>query len=150
MESSVEIREDELAQIVQVVFETMLNLEVWQCPVPWFPGPDRLIASVHLSGEWSGEVLLECDRRQAQSLAGRYLSIIPPDTMHEVVRDVLGELANMIGGNIKCVLMRGIQLSLPSVVEAGGDRPRRSRVGNLHHLSFQCAEGIFWVTAADA
>ena len=62
------------------------------------------------------------------------------------MRDVLGELANMIGGNLKCVLAREVQLSMPSVVD-GSDYSLRVCGAEVRlRLAFQCAEGIFWIT----
>jgi chemotaxis protein CheX len=145
-ELSIDIVPSELVQIVESVFETMLRLETAEGGTPWFPSEDRLTAAVHLSGHWSGAVFIECGRSQACRFAGRFLSEDPPSTVDDVVRDVLGELANMIGGNMKCVLTAGIQLSIPSVVD-GDDY--LSRVGGaeiLERISFQCTEGPFWVT----
>jgi chemotaxis protein CheX len=116
-EFSIEILTSALAQIAESVFATMMNLEVGQGGTPWFPGGNRLTSALHLAGDWNGAVLLECDREQACRFAGRFLSMDPPDTLDDVVRDVLGELANMIGGNLKCVLTPGIRLSMPSVVD---------------------------------
>src|SRR5579862_6934401 len=116
-ESSVEILPGELAQIVESVFETMVGLEVNEAAAPWFPGRDRLTASVHMAGEWNGAVLIECNRGQACRFAGRYLSIDTLDSVDDVVCDVLGELANMVGGNLKCVLAQGLMLSMPAVVD---------------------------------
>src|ERR1035441_5371457 len=104
----------------------MMSLEVTECGTPWFPGGDRLTSALHLAGDWNGAVLLECDRRQACRFAGRFLSMDPPDTVDDVVRDLLGELANMIGGNLKCVLTPGIRLSMPSIVD-GSDYSLRVR-----------------------
>ena len=145
-EWSVQILPDELAQIVESVFATMLGLEVNECGTPWFPGGDRLTSAVHLAGEWNGAVLLECDRRQACRFAGRFLSMDLPDTVDDVVRDVLGELVNMIGGNLKCVLTRGIRLSMPCVVDGSDYSLRVCGVEVRERLAFQCDEGIFWIT----
>jgi CheY-specific phosphatase CheX len=138
----------DLAQIVEAVFENMLGLEVARGGEPWFPGEDRLRATVLLTGAWKGAVAVECSRRQACQFAAGYLSIEPPAInpaggVDEVVRDALGELANMIGGNWKCILMPGIYISMPEVVEgsgaAWGSEVRES-------LAFECREGTFWVT----
>ncbi len=145
-EVSIEMRPSELAQIVQSVFGTMMSLEVDECGTPWFPGGDRLISAVHLAGDWNGAVVLECDRSQACRFAGRFVSMDPPDTVDDVVRDVLGELANMIGCNLKCVLARGTRLSMPSVVN-GSDYSLRVYGVEIHEqLTFQCTEGLFWIT----
>ena len=145
-ESSAEILPSELAQIVESVFATMLGLEVGECGMPWFPNGERLTAAVHMAGDWNGAILLECDRRQACQFAGRFLSMDPPDSVDDVVRDVLGELVNMIGGNMKCVLTRGIRLSMPSVVDGSDYCLRVCGAVVRGRLAFQCAEGPIWVT----
>lgn len=145
-EPCVGILPSELEQVVKSVFTAMLHLEVGECGEPWFPSGERLTAAVHLAGDWNGAVLLECDRRQACRFAGRFLSMDPPDTVDDVVRDVLGELANMTGGNLKCVLTRGIRLSMPSVVDGSDYSVRVCGAKVRERLSFQCAEGLFWIT----
>ncbi len=145
-ESSVEIQPSELAQIVESVFGTMLGLEAAESGTPWFPGVDRLTSAVHLAGDWNGAVLVECSRSQACRFAGRFLSMDPPGAVDDVVRDVLGELANMIGGNLKCVLTRGIRLSMPSVVDGSDYSLRVCGAEVRERLAFECAEGPFWVT----
>jgi chemotaxis protein CheX len=119
---------------------------VGECGTPWFPSADRLTAAIHLAGDWNGAVLLECDRGQACRFAGRFLSTDPAETVDDVVRDVLGELVNMIGGNLKCVLTRGIRLSMPSVVDGSDYSLRVCGAEISERLAFQCAEGPFWIT----
>ena len=136
----------ELAQIVESVFENMLSLQAKESDAPWFPSADRLTAVVHLAGDWSGAVLLECDRGQACRFAGRFLSLDSFGAVDDVVRDVLGELANMISGNLKCVLTSGIRLSMPSVVDGSDYSVRVCRSEVRERLAFQCAEGLFWIT----
>ena len=145
-EFSTETLTGALAQIVESVFETMMSLEVTESETPWFPGGDRLTSALHLAGDWNGAVLLECDRRQACRFAGRFLSMDPPGTVDDVVRDVLGELANMIGGNLKCVLTPGIRLSMPSIVDGSDYSLRVCGAEVRERLAFQSAEGPFWIT----
>jgi chemotaxis protein CheX len=145
-ELRIEIQPSELAQIVESVFAAMLGLEASECGTPWFPGADRLTSAVHLAGDWNGAVLLECDQRQACRFAGRFLSMDPSDTVDDVVRDVLGELANMIGGNLKCVLSQGIRLSMPTVMDGSDYSLRVCGVEVQLRLAFQCDDGLFWVT----
>jgi chemotaxis protein CheX len=140
----VEVLPSELAQIVESVFRTMLNLDVSQCDASWFPSEARLTSSIHLAGDWSGAVLLECNEQQACRIAGRFLAMDPPDAVDDVVRDVLGEMANMIGGNLKCILSPGIQLSMPSVIIGSDYSLRVCGATVRERLTFQSAEGIFW------
>ncbi|MGA2040584.1 MAG: chemotaxis protein CheX [Bryobacteraceae bacterium] len=145
-ELNVKIPPSEVAQFVESVFGAMMNLEVGEHGEPWFPHGDRLTAVVHMAGDWNGAILLECDRRQACQFAGRFLSMDAPDSVDDVVRDVLGELVNMIGGNMKCVLTRGIRLSMPSVVDGSDYCLRICGAEARERLAFRCAEGSFWVT----
>lgn len=143
--SSIEIHLGELAQIVEEVFRTMVCLEVSESSQSWIPGGDRLTATIHLAGDWKGALALECDRKQACAFAARFLSVDSPETVDDVVRDVLGELANMIGGNLKCVLAGGLRLSMPSVVDGVDHNLRVCRAGTRERLVFQSLEGIFSV-----
>jgi chemotaxis protein CheX len=141
-----ELGQRELGQIVESVFATMLRLEVQECAERWYPGGTRLTSVVHLAGEWNGALLLECDQLQACRFAGRFLSQDPAARVDDVVRDVLAELANMIGGNMKCLLTGKTQLSMPSVMD-GSDYSLRVYGAEVRlRLAFQCAEGIFWIT----
>jgi CheY-specific phosphatase CheX len=145
-ELPIEIHPGELVQIVHSVFETMINLQVAECDAPWFPSGEHLTAAVHLAGDWSGVVLLECDRGQACRFAGRFLSNEPPGVVDDVVRDVLGELANMISGNLKCILTHGIRLSIPTVVNGTDYILRVCGATIRERLAFRSEEGPFWIT----
>jgi chemotaxis protein CheX len=136
----------ELAQIVESIFGTMLNLELDRVRAPCLPSADRVTAAVHLAGEWNGALLIECDQEQARRFTGRFLSLDPPDTVDDLVRDALGELANMIGGNLKCVLTHGIRLSMPAVVDGADYSLRVCGAEVRERLAFHCAEGVFWIT----
>jgi len=135
-----------LAEIVKSVFVTMMDLEVSVSETPWHAGGDRLTSFVQLAGEWNGAVLLECTRLQACNFAGRILAMDPPECVDDDVRDVVGELSNMIGGNMKCGMAPGVRLSMPTVLD-GSDYDMRV-VGSQvsERLAFECAEGHFWVT----
>ncbi|HXN46071.1 MAG TPA: chemotaxis protein CheX [Bryobacteraceae bacterium] len=149
-ELSAPIQPSEVIQVVQSVFETMMSLPVNQDGTPWFPSADRLTSAVHLAGDWNGAVLLECSRNQACRFAGRFLSQYPPASVDDDVRDVLGELANMIGGNLKCVLTRGIRLSMPSVVDGSDYSMRVCGSAIRERIALECDEGPFWVTVLAA
>lgn len=137
---------DELTKIVQNVFETMMGLEVAAVDAPWFHHPERLTAAVQLSGAWSGAVLLECDRTLACRLAAAFLSMPEPDEVDDMVRDVVGELTNMIGGNLKCALSDGIQLSTPVVVDGSSHSLRVCGAEVCRQLALACDGRLLWVT----
>lgn len=114
--------------------------------MPWATRPDTLTAAIYFAGTWKGAVLLECSRPQAFEFTHRLMAIDPPACINNDVRDTMGELANMMAGNLKSVLPRGIGLSMPSVVE-GTDYSLRICGGNLvDRMPFSCAAGVIWVT----
>lgn len=142
-----EVSMDVLNQIVETVFSTMLDLEVVPGDAPHEAAPDRLTSFVQMTGEdCNATVLVECSQRQACEFAGRILAMDPPDAVDDDVRDMLGELANMIGGNLKSGLAAGVHLSMPSVM-SGKDYDLKicgSQVSE--RISFESPLGPFWVT----
>ncbi|MGD0776707.1 MAG: chemotaxis protein CheX [Candidatus Solibacter sp.] len=142
-------RED-LGRIAHDIFETMLGVEVEAAGQEWQPARDRLTGAVYLAGAWRGAVLLECDRAQACDFTRRLMAVPRPEKVDDDVRDTIGELANMIGGNLKSVLPRGVVLSMPSVVE-GGDYCLRFCAGNalLERMAYRSPAGVFWITLVE-
>jgi CheY-specific phosphatase CheX len=141
-----EARKEMLARTVGSVFVTMLGLEVSPSEVSSRPAGDLLTSYVQLSGDWNGAVLLQCTRRQACSFTGLILSEDPPTTVDDDVRDVLGELANVIGGNMKCSMSTVARLSMPKIVEGGEDDCKLFERNASERLTFQSSEGRFWVS----
>ena len=86
-------------------------------PLEWSPAPlaepEVIRASVDIRGEWDGAVTLEMSPAAALDAARTMLTAREVDD--EDVLDALGELVNMIGGNIKSLLPSGSTLGLPMV-----------------------------------
>jgi CheY-specific phosphatase CheX len=117
-----------IALVVASVYENMLGLPVRQIP-PWQePLPSPLTGAVYYAGTWQGALFLECALEQARDWAARLMALDPP-VDPEDVRDGLGELANVVAGNLKPLLPPGVGLSLPAVVQ-GSDFSLRTCGGN--------------------
>jgi len=137
--------ETETAQIIGDVFRTMLSLDVEPRFDRRSPRPGDLTAAVFFAGSYQGGVLLECAPEQACSLSARLSGGEPSPVFDEDARDAMGELANMIGGNLKAVLPRGCVLSLPSVV-TGADYALRVRgARDVHRITYVSELGEFVV-----
>jgi CheY-specific phosphatase CheX len=141
-----EVRKEMLVRTVGTVFVTMLGLDVSFSEIGWRPAGDLLTSYVQLTGDWNGVILLECTARQARNFAGLVLATDPPDTVDESVRDVLGELANVIGGNMKCGISTAAHLSMPTVIDGGDDELRLLISKAQERITFESSEGHFWVT----
>jgi len=145
-QSGEEIAAHAVTQIVQSVFSTMLGLEVTRRHIPWAEASQRVTSLVHLTGAWNVSVIFECDRSQAENFACRFLSLDSGEADGGMVCDVLGELANMIGGNLKCVLGKGIDLSMPTVVDGSEYLLRVCGAEVEDRAAFESSQGAFWVT----
>lgn len=136
----------DVAQIVESVFHTMLNVEVYPSETICAAGTNSLTAAVHFAGQWQGAVLLQCGRTEALAFANCLLPGEENSQSDADIRDALGELTNMVGGNLKSVLPPGVALSIPSVV-AGSDYALHICGGNAYKtVSFSSQLGAFWVT----
>jgi len=138
-----------ISQVAMSVFDTILQLQVReQTPDPNHPVGNCFTAAVYYAGEWKGALMLECSREQAMDWAARFMSLDPPVTLDDA-RDGLGELANMMAGNLKPLLPPGVGLSLPCVVQ-GTDYSMRMCGGNLNEsLCFADGLGRFRVTLVE-
>jgi chemotaxis protein CheX len=135
-----------VTKIVESIFTTMMDLDVSVSKAQWLPAGDRLTSSVHLEGDWTGVVALECNREQACRFAGQLLSMNPPSTVDDDVRDALGELANMIGGNLKSTLATHARLSMPSVIDGSSHEFLGCGTDSHDKIAFTFHGGNFWIT----
>ncbi|MFL6025057.1 MAG: chemotaxis protein CheX [Marmoricola sp.] len=108
----------------------MLVDEVWTSFLgsdePLLPGgPTELnvgwSAAVTVTGEWHGLVCVELPTGLAEEVTRRMLAV--QETLDEDVADAVGELVNMIGGNVKSLMPGPSVLSLPVVAAGRVARP---------------------------
>jgi len=141
-----EIEIADVASIVQDIFSTMMDLSVCKVEGPITPPGDRLTSSVYLEGSWKGAVSVECSRQQACDFAGRFLASDPPPAVDDDVRDVMGEIVNMIGGNFKASLGSDVRLSVPSVIDGSDYEIRICGSATCNKVAFRYEGGDFLVT----
>ncbi|MBA2577231.1 MAG: chemotaxis protein CheX [Euzebyaceae bacterium] len=72
---------------------------------------------VQITGAYQGAVTLDCSAALARRATAIMFERPVADVDDEETRDVIGELANMTGGNVKALLEGTCQLSLPAVTE---------------------------------
>ncbi len=102
--------EAELTEIARDVWETMFALELSLGTALEVPGPS-LTSVVHIEGAWRGAVTVRCPMELAAKLTTRVFG----ESTEAEMRDLLGEVANQLGGNIKAMLPAPCSLSLPAV-----------------------------------
>jgi chemotaxis protein CheX len=88
-------------------------------PIPPTRPSREVSASVSVTGAWRGHVVVSCSAAASRSAAAGLLGVDPADVTPEDVTDALGELANIIGGNVKGLMPEPSALSLPVVLVNG-------------------------------
>ena len=92
-------------------------------PLPGDLPAETVSAWVDVVGPWTGSVVLTTGRQTAADLTRALLGQAAPELLdHEDVADAFGEIANVVGGNVKAALPGPSTLGLPQVGEAPGVR----------------------------
>ena len=115
-----EFSTDDLLAVTGQVWESCLAHHpdvLVEGPFAFLDGPVTR-ASVVIRGGWSGFVVLEMGRGTALEAARVMLDLEEGDDLEpEEVADAVGELVNIIGGNVKSLLPTAASLGLPQVGE---------------------------------
>jgi chemotaxis protein CheX len=144
----VEAHGEDTGQVVGEIFRSMLGIEVVPTEAAQTRETELLSAAVYFAGAWKGALLVECTPEQAFEFTRCLMSIERPAAIDDDVRDAMGELANMIAGNLKPLLPHGVCLSMPSVVEGTDYLLSICKGCSVSRLAFDSAFGPFWVTLA--
>jgi chemotaxis protein CheX len=123
--------EQAISKASREVFETMLNLplEIDPSVVRDSIQPetfDGVVALVGVAGSWTGTGHISCSSLFAQQLAGALL-MTEYDSVNEEVLDAVGEVANMIIGNVKTFFeerLGPLGLTVPTVIFGRNYRTR--------------------------
>ena len=106
--------EAEIEQITRAIWASLFELPLSTDGAGSSSSEPAVTACVQIVGSWQGAVMLQCPLSLATTLADQMFQAGSAPTLEEV-RDALGELTNMLGGNLKAVLPGPSQISLPTV-----------------------------------
>ncbi|MDX6229674.1 MAG: chemotaxis protein CheX [Frankiales bacterium] len=108
----------ELATIVGEVWDSFLLGDLAALPEATNVPGLVTCANVSLTGVWQGVLMVECDADVADKLSCLLLGTKPGEATAVDIADTLGEIANVIGGNLKNVLPGPTLMSLPVVARS--------------------------------
>jgi len=118
---------EELEQIAGDIWSTMLGLDlraggsdpaVAVAVAPDAQGRRRVFTGcILITGDWEGAVTLDLPSGLARRAGAIMFGGSPDEVADAEIRDVVGELTNITGGNVKALVGGTCQLSLPSVTE---------------------------------
>jgi chemotaxis protein CheX len=86
--------------------------------------PTDVVASISVTGGWDGHVVIGCSSGAAAAIAAAMLALPVDEVTGADILDAIGELVNVVGGNVKSMLPGSSVLSLPRTASGGGGHPR--------------------------
>ncbi|HKS99691.1 MAG TPA: chemotaxis protein CheX [Rugosimonospora sp.] len=119
---------DDLGEIAEQVWSSYLDPDGLSPLLPFVSDEhektrsqgESLCASVSITGAWHGHVVVSCSAQAAKHAAAALLAMDVPEVTQQDTVDALGELANIVGGNVKSTLPPVCAISLPHVISGIG------------------------------
>lgn len=108
-----------VAELVSMAWSTFVGSELGQID-DVVSTENVMCSSISINGPWSATLLLFCDVQVAFASTASVLGMEPHEVEKADVLDIMGELANIIGGNLKGAVSddnAAWKLSLPVVSE---------------------------------
>ena len=102
---------------------------------------------IGLAGTHKGVLAIHIPNKVAMAITSSFLGM-DVDEMNEDVEDAVGELANMLGGNVKSILSengRDINLSLPSTITGQQYDFQPTKEAERIIIPFRCDAGEFTI-----
>lgn len=109
--------------LIDDIWSTALSLNTQQTQAAnIFDNMPSYCGVVGIIGDWNGGVLVQTTEKHARDLASIIFEKKPNEVGLAELDDIVGELANMLGGNVKAMLAVPCKLSLPTVTkQAAGE-----------------------------
>jgi len=109
--------EAEISQFVTDTWSSLLGMKVSTTDKPFKPNDKKntLTGCVQIAGEWQGSITLYAPRELGKKVAATIYGLDQSDVNDQQIQDVIGEITNIIAGNIKSILPAPCSISLPSV-----------------------------------
>lgn len=142
--------EKEISRSTIEIFTTMVMMEV--DPVAGFTKDDGALVDsitglIGFAGTHKGVLAIHLPNQVAFDITSNFLGM-DVDGINEDVEDAVGEIANMIGGDIKGYLSengRDIDLSLPSTISGAQYDFQPNKNAEIFMLAFSTTNGQFMV-----
>ncbi len=130
--------EKEVQQYTQLIYSTLFGLEVRPLPGTYDLSPTETVSgSIQISGKWNGTIMLSIPSVLVNTLTEAMFSLEPGQASTEEKKDAIGELINMIGGNIKALLPEPSVLSTP-LLALEENTPHFPPTKIATHCQFEC------------
>jgi len=133
------------------VFDTMLSMQI--SPLEELPPADpeenRLVGSVTFAGEVTGIITIGVSYSLCQLMACTMLGLEPGELEgDEEIKDLLGEISNIVGGNLKSAFTdegMSCAISTPAITRGHDFQVRSLSMEIYEQLAYSCGDHSFGV-----
>ncbi len=140
----------EIAEATKEIFSTMVMLEVENL-VPVLTTSEvidsNITSMLGLGGEIRGMLSIHCPEGLAKDITSSFLGMEVQE-LDEDVKDAIGEIANMVAGNLKeCFTTNkiNIELAIPTTIVGKSYKTSGLFGATQIIIPFLCGEKKFWV-----
>jgi chemotaxis protein CheX len=112
------ISSEELEQLTRDVWATMIGLDLADAVMAENPDPG-VTSQIEIHGDEQATLRIDCSMDLARQVAARLFDMPPEELELELILDAMGEMANVIGGQVKGRWSGAVKLSLPVTKEIG-------------------------------
>lgn len=139
---------NQIIESAQEIFSSMVMMDIVasaDATTKPFPLVDSISGVIGLAGTHKGVLAIHIPNKVAMAITGSFLGM-DVEEINEDVEDAVGELANMLGGNVKSILSengRDIELSLPTTVRGKEYDFQPNKQADRVIIPFSCDVGEF-------
>lgn len=139
---------DKIIESAKEIFSSMVMMEIsvsGEKMTESVPLIESISGVIGLAGTHKGVLAIHIPNKVAMAITSSFLGM-DVDEINEDVEDAVGELANMLGGNVKSILSengRDINLSLPSTITGRQYDFQPTKEAERVIIPFRCDAGEF-------
>ncbi|MEA3468985.1 MAG: chemotaxis protein CheX [Thermodesulfobacteriota bacterium] len=138
-----------MIEATREIFSSMVMMDIEVNEVMEDHGPlnDTITGMIGLAGTHKGVLAIHLPYSLAMAITSSFL-VMDVKEINEDVHDAVGEIANMLGGNVKTILSekgRDIDLSLPSTISGSQYSFQSDKAVDKVIIEFDTGNGTFMV-----
>jgi chemotaxis protein CheX len=139
------INPDDVVSFTRDIWNLVLgqSVEVVERSLP--DGDEPITGCVQITGVWRGAVIIILPPTVARKATAVMYAVPPEEVVPDQINDAIGELANMLGGNLKSLLPTPCFLSLPVVIHGNDIEMNLLSSRRIQDVQFETADGVFEV-----
>ena len=121
---SMKIDQEQIVKITHDMFTSMLNIPEARTGSSVSALPSEVIqGSVSIDGDWHAELRVVASKQLAESIACAMFAMEVDELTTCEIHDAIGEVANVIGGNLKGIVNQDCSLGIPDISTSTSEIP---------------------------